>query len=80
MGHGYPLGSSMTSESRGSLPRSFRSAQAPLHLPRQHALDEMRNASEATAVERSSVDPSSLGAPTSSGIGDQAMFESIRRD
>ncbi|KAJ2311692.1 hypothetical protein IWW54_002498, partial [Coemansia sp. RSA 2705] len=27
MGHGYPLGSSMTSESRGSLPRSFRSAQ-----------------------------------------------------
>ncbi|KAJ2845526.1 hypothetical protein IWW36_004743, partial [Coemansia brasiliensis] len=42
MGHGYPLSSSMTSD---SLPRSFRSTQPPLHLPRQHALEEMCNGS-----------------------------------
>ncbi|KAJ2704009.1 hypothetical protein H4R19_005283 [Coemansia spiralis] len=43
MGHGYPLSSSMTSDARASLPRSFRSPlHPPLHLPRQHTLDELR--------------------------------------
>ncbi|KAJ2798261.1 hypothetical protein H4R21_004001, partial [Coemansia helicoidea] len=45
MGHGYPLSSSLTSDSRASLPRSFRAPlHPPLHLPRQHALDELHPA------------------------------------
>ncbi|KAJ2880847.1 hypothetical protein FB639_002741 [Coemansia asiatica] len=47
MGHGFPLSSSMASEPRASLPRSFRGAHA-MQLPRQHALDEMRQASAAS--------------------------------
>ncbi|KAJ2485149.1 hypothetical protein IWW37_006025, partial [Coemansia sp. RSA 2050] len=58
MGHSFQLGSSMVSEPRSSLPRSLRAAHLgqhlpdgngrhppPVHLPRQHALDEMRQAS-----------------------------------
>ncbi|KAJ2704402.1 hypothetical protein FB645_003327 [Coemansia sp. IMI 203386] len=44
MGHGFPISSSMASEPRASLPRSFRGAHA-MQLPRQHALDEMHQAS-----------------------------------
>ncbi|KAJ1952027.1 hypothetical protein EC988_003776, partial [Linderina pennispora] len=56
MGHGFPLSSSATSESRSSLPRSFLAQQARdghmahqhpgasalLNLPRQHGIEEAR--------------------------------------
>ncbi|KAI9506726.1 hypothetical protein BX070DRAFT_7818 [Coemansia spiralis] len=57
MGHGFPVSSSLASEPRSSLSRSLRGSQiaqlagepgrqAPqVHLPRQHALAEMRQAS-----------------------------------
>ncbi|KAJ2827914.1 hypothetical protein GGI24_002536 [Coemansia furcata] len=64
MGHAFPLGSAMASEPRSSLPRSLRTAHLgqhmpdagrhppPVHLPRQHALDEMRLASSAAHSAR----------------------------
>ncbi|KAJ2334211.1 hypothetical protein GGH92_008384 [Coemansia sp. RSA 2673] len=63
MGHGSSLGTSMASEPRSSLPRSFRAAhfaqqtpdvarQPPMHLPRQHALDAMRLASSSAHSAR----------------------------
>ncbi|KAJ2355862.1 hypothetical protein GGF43_002432 [Coemansia sp. RSA 2618] len=73
MGHGYPLSSSMTSDSHASLPRSFRGMQAPLHMPRQHALDGVHNAPALGVSNGSSseaVDPDS--SPASS---DQANFK-----
>ncbi|KAJ1815790.1 hypothetical protein LPJ56_002564 [Coemansia sp. RSA 2599] len=54
MGHGFPLSSSMASEPRASLPRSFRGAHA-MQLPRQHALDEMRQASAAAQEAQAQV-------------------------
>ncbi|KAJ1746526.1 hypothetical protein LPJ77_003573 [Coemansia sp. RSA 2523] len=58
MGHGYPLSSSVTNDSRASLPRSFRSSQPPLNLPRQHVLDEMHNAPVLGMSGRSSTEES----------------------
>ncbi|KAJ2740117.1 hypothetical protein GGI20_005974, partial [Coemansia sp. BCRC 34301] len=63
MGHGFPVGIAMASEPRSSMPRSLRTAHLgqqlpdasrhppPVHLPRQHALDDMRLASSSTHHE-----------------------------
>ncbi|KAJ2375780.1 hypothetical protein IW150_002358 [Coemansia sp. RSA 2607] len=56
MGHGFPMSSSMVSEPRASLPRSFRGGHMSqaladaarshtMQLPRQHGVDEMHQAS-----------------------------------
>ncbi|KAJ2881731.1 hypothetical protein IWW38_005754 [Coemansia aciculifera] len=66
MGHGFPIGTSMASEPRSSMPRSLRTSHfgqhlpdasrnpPPVHLPRQHALDDMRLASSPAHPSRRS--------------------------